>query len=287
MPVHADARPGATPGPPRRPAPTRRARNALLLAPLLAWIALAARPGHDFQDRCTTCHLSQPPPDAPRDAPLLLRDRIDTLCLSCHPEQKESSHPTAVSPTYPLPKDFPLNLAGELTCTTCHFPHALPDHPESRSNPFLLRRPEAGKPFCTECHAGGFPGIRQRHNQVLAAAHEPKPRFRPAGKGPLDPGSRECIGCHDESYAGGADMNPAGGIWLHASGVSHPIGVEYPTEFPRNRFYRPVEELDPRLRLVDGRIVGCATCHDKFSRHEYYLVMSNKGAKLCLSCHMM
>ncbi len=96
---------------------------------------------------CTTCHN----PHA-ADAPYFLRSGVVALCASCHEEvfsrphvvvsfSGNSGHPLQKSPN-------PLNPGTDLTCVSCHNPHA------GNSNFFLNGYDEA-KPrqqFCQSCH---------------------------------------------------------------------------------------------------------------------------------------
>ncbi len=240
---------------------------------------------HNFTGRCGTCHLNLD--ESVEDIPdrLLFTKDVNVLCRECHAEHDQNSHPTGTTPTMLVPADMPLNSSGEISCITCHFPHESYQNPASQKNLMLLRRRRPGKTFCMNCHPGGFESMRLSHESVLTLAHSRKRKYRSTGTEIIDKASQECISCHDDSFAFGADMSISTGEWLHDSGVRHPIGKAYPDTFPDNRYYRPIETLDPAIRLTENGKIGCATCHDKFSPHDKYLVMSNNRSRLCLSCH--
>jgi predicted CXXCH cytochrome family protein len=183
-----------------------------------------------------------------------------------------------------------------MDCTTCH----VPEHPDgvtgSPGGRFMLRGGVSGAAFCAQCHEpGGTSGSRFDHAGLLARAHlRSDPWGSPIGAEDtsstgwdsgvghigdphLDAESRNCLSCHDGS-------NPA----AKALGKSHPIGVPYEFvgfgERSRNRRMRPVQSLDPRIRLFDGR-VGCGSCHNPYSDQPNMLAVHNHRSALCKSCH--
>jgi hypothetical protein len=67
--------------------------------------------------------------------------------------------------------------------------------------------------------------------------------------------------------------------------MSHPISVDYEAAYlAKPRAYHPPESLDPAITLLNGKI-GCATCHNHYSKHKKHWGMDNFRSRLCLSCH--
>jgi hypothetical protein len=112
----------------------------------------------------------------------------------------------------------------------------------------------------------------------------------------LDPDSAKCVGCHQTF------IDPdSPGLVCHSEGCNHAIGIDYNDAVTRRPSLAPADRLDPRVRLVGGRI-GCTTCHVPFSLAEHQtlansradesapdpmLVLDNSGSALCLVCHRM
>lgn len=100
----------------------------------------------------------------------------------------------------------------------------------------------------------------------------------------VDPVSMECMSCHDRDVP--TDVSP----W---SRTNHPYGIDYEAyaTLPWNigRYADP-DDLDPSIRLPDGRIT-CVTCHEQKlpeeqgDEHGRRNVTEHRG-KLCLSCHL-
>ncbi len=72
--------------------------------------------------------------------------------------------------------------------------------------------------------------------------------------------------------------------------ASHPVGVRYGATKPRRgrgrAKLRAKSLLDKRNPRFDGK-VGCASCHNVYSRSKNLLVMENRRGRLCLACHDM
>ena len=168
-------------------------RCKVLLIALLCSVALflvrsavCVSDGHRFAGQCGRCHLNEP-----KDGlkPLFVKD-IDALCRECHPQQEEGlSHPSAIKPSFPLPRDMQLDWAGKMTCATCHNIHG--------KGKYLLASEKNGKAFCVSCHkqtllAKGKYG----HEAVSSRLHQPRYENTDLNQ-PLDGESQECLGCHD------------------------------------------------------------------------------------------
>lgn len=89
----------------------------------------------------------------------------------------------------------------------------------------------------------------------------------------LDPTSKNCITCHDGTYASSVSINA--GTWQHSGGMGtsrldnskHPIGIDYEVsrkKYGRKTDLRPINLVDKRLHLFDGKL-GCGTCHNPYS----------------------
>jgi len=83
---------------------------------------------------------------------------INALCYSCHDgtitdkgkdffDAKETTHPVGIKiPSYmTIPKDFPLDKKGRMTCGTCHNPH------NSDAESYLRVSNKKGR-LCISCH---------------------------------------------------------------------------------------------------------------------------------------
>jgi len=236
---------------------------------------------HQFEGRCLDCHIGLGNPN------LLHRDP-DLLCLECHDDQDERSHPSNFFLTQQVPERFPL-YQGKMTCVSCHFPHqsvVLANGEEKRypAGPFLLRFEQAGKMFCFQCHRTSFTSSKtDSHAIAYRRAHIEKQTGLMEA---LDDHSTECLSCHDGTLSTAAN-NGRGASWDHGQtiGVSHPIAVSYRDAYDRKPTkYRDPSLLDSRIKLFNGKL-GCESCHVPFGDEHDMLVMSNIRSRLCLACH--
>jgi predicted CXXCH cytochrome family protein len=164
-----------------------------------------------------------------------------------------------------IPKDMPLDVAGKMTCVTCHDIHRAYINPLTGQKTYFLRRDVIGKNFCLSCH-NTEEGIKQirltkagphvdpaalttSHRLVMDRGHG-FADFKVYGHGAnLDPLSLACLACHESASAKTALKK---GVWRHrASGIgfSHPIGVDYSVATMGKAGYVLEEKLDKRLRL--------------------------------------
>jgi predicted CXXCH cytochrome family protein len=189
-----------------------------------------------------------------------------------------------------VPADFPLSPAGEFTCSTCHDIHSSYFTPYGTPSRYL-RRYENGKKFCEACHA--LASIKTGHATSIGEAHFLSKYIQSNAAQKIDPQSKNCISCHDGSFASSVSIGP--GTWFHRrermphDAGSHPIGVDYErarTATGRRTPLRPIGAVDRRIRFFDGKI-GCGSCHDPYSAIEKRLVMSDVQSRLCFSCHML
>ncbi len=247
---------------------------------------------HDFHEtQCVVCHQGDP------SSALSLVGSSPTLaCNQCHGDILKSGfmHPYDVEPDkVDIPRDFPLSSTGLIVCTTCHDVHASNRNFQGEKT-FFLRRQLLGRQFCVTCHSGGTLGGRSSHETVLGEAHFQSEYIAISEGQELDQTSKNCISCHDGSYASSVSITT--GVWQHSSdyggnrlGAKHPIGIDYEEarlRAGRKTDLRPISMVDERLQFFDGKL-GCGTCHDPYSHLDNDLVMSNRRSVLCFACHML
>jgi hypothetical protein len=94
-----------------------------------------------------------------------------------------------------------------------------------------------------------------------------------------------CLECHGDGDEGDAASEgspaPNASHELGGLGKSHPVDVEYPSGDTR---YRPIEELDEKITLVDSRLT-CLTCHQ--ANEKRLLVLPTTAGRLCTACHLI
>lgn len=244
---------------------------------------------HDFAGKCLNCHLN-----APEDGsgPGIFLQDISSLCLDCHTETKDLSHPVDRRPSMKLPVNFPLDWKNEITCVTCHFAHI------DGYGEFHLRSRAGGAGFCVTCHSDYE---QDTHQSSLGSAHivgDSTRRYialeddRALDNLEMDDLSLRCLSCHDALFATDSEVETrqsALGFYHNENGIglSHPIGVSYMDAKRRYRgAYRNPENLPPQIRFFNG-MVGCGTCHNPYAKDKHaQLVIGNYGSRLCLACHV-
>lgn len=257
----------------------------MAIAALLILWAVQGKDPHNFEGTCSQCHVGL------KDPSILTKDP-DFLCLSCHPDNAKRSHPSDIIPARQLPQQYPL-YRGKMVCVTCHFPHGKygdettsSSGAEMQPGPYLLRAQEVGKVFCFTCHRGNFEDSSvDSHAIALKKAHTAPLAFD--SRKLIDDNSRECLSCHDGTISTSTHSQLGQVNWQHRQGIgmSHPISVDYEAAYlAKPRAYHPPESLDPNITLLNGKI-GCATCHNHYSKHKNHLVIDNFRSRLCLSCH--
>lgn len=109
---------------------------------------------------------------------------------------------------------------------------------------------------------------------------------------PLDPGSRNCLSCHDGAMARtfphrGDQKHPQ--VNMTAPEVSAPANYNmHLFNFPSSgkEISRPGPSSE--LLLTSNNQVGCITCHDPHSNEKgSFLRVSNQGSEICMECHQM
>ena len=244
----------------------------LLLCALGAAINLAGTQGHDFTDACTDCHTSSEGGEA---GPALLKkmSTVARRCSECHRLNPRTSHPVGMVVQAGVPEVFPLDESGRMTCLSCHWAHPSDEEGE----PEALLRTDATA-MCAGCHVQAFDVAEaDRHAMAFREAHT-KAEAGNRTIGGIHERSLVCLSCH-EDFTPTDSSSRDGKRWK-----SHPIGVSYPAGGGPRGDFRPRNALGTAVRLLDGK-VECESCHNLYSKIEPYLVMSNRGSRLCLSCH--
>lgn len=239
---------------------------------------------HDFTGRCLDCHLTEPEPGQRTHT---FRMDVTNMCVGCHDDIKNLSHPVDVTPRMDVPPNLPLDWKGQVTCVTCH-----PAHGNGHGD-FRLRSRATGPGFCLLCHSDIEEEI---HKVTISSAHVTAstgsfmlPHIQ---RNMLDDLSIKCLSCHDAVF--GTDSlvekkkDPLGGFFHNTMGIglSHPIGMNYiESRMKSPGAYRKVAELPEEIKLFGG-VVGCGSCHNPYSTKHDDLVMSNDGSRLCMACHV-
>lgn len=240
---------------------------------------------HNFEGKCLDCHLDVPKENEDTGyPPIFLRD-MTGMCAECHKDALKVSHPVDMLPTMNVPSGMPLDWRGAVTCITCHFAH------KDGFGATHIRVKASGAGLCVQCHGAVEASL---HSASMGTAHVASPVNAPLGAGglelTLDKLSINCLSCHDAVSTFDANVataaNPPGYYHNGSSlNLSHPIGGLY--SVAREKYgpsLRAADQLPPQIKLFGGR-VGCATCHDPYSKEHSRLVMSNKRSALCLACH--
>lgn len=135
-----------------------RAPGLLVAAVLLAAspaVAAPERNPHDFkQVDCTHCHVLVPGQGRVMQRNVFRKD-IDDLCQECHAASLEDNlnHRVGIRPSMKVPQDLHLNENGEISCVTCHDPHAEYVSSKTGNRTWFLRRQMQKRELCIACHA--------------------------------------------------------------------------------------------------------------------------------------
>ena len=130
-----------------------RAPAMFVAVVLLAASSAAAAPAtnpHDFEKvGCTHCHLAVPGQGRVLQGNLFRKD-IDDLCQECHAASLEDNinHRVGIRPSMKVPDDLHLNRNGEISCITCHDPHAEYVNAKTGNRTRFLRRQMLKRELC-------------------------------------------------------------------------------------------------------------------------------------------
>lgn len=250
-----------------------------IICSLCIILAVSSRKVHDFQGKCSMCHVNVPSQDA-KGQELIFVDEIDRQCSQCHTINERMSHPVKIKPQKEIPLAAHLDKNGAMTCTTCHDIHKEDKISDKTELSGLLWGHVRGRAFCSLCHNEEILGEKWGHQTAIPYAHPYGKLIETAGGSLLDEFSAECLSCHDGTISKEPQVQVKGGLWQHGIGMSHPIGVDY----PRSEDFAYPESLPKDVRLFNGKI-GCLSCHEIYTKEKNMLVMDNRGSRLCLTCH--
>lgn len=103
---------------------------------------------HPLNSECAGCHTAGR--DTRPSTAAMLVNTQERLCVRCHANSMDKSHPSGF-----VPKDkksisvrYPLDWRGYVTCSTCHEVHS--------DIPGRLRGNVRGRDMCLSCHSQGF-----------------------------------------------------------------------------------------------------------------------------------
>ena len=208
-------------------------QKTFLIALVSVLIAAAAycigKIPHDFSDsECEICHVQ-----GKKGRENGKYSSMTNSCLTCHTTLYDDGymHPVDIkAKKVQVPADFPLSPQGKVTCNTCHDVHASYETPFGTKSNFL-RRYETGKAFCDICHLNSR-ALASGHNMVFQSAHMNAEYTVTDPTSTIDPMSRNCISCHDGSFASYVEVKA--GEYKHSQdflkfdqGGKHPIGMHY------------------------------------------------------------
>jgi len=188
-------------------------------------------------------------------------------------------HPVNLKPSkaVKVPKTFPLNHRGEISCETCHGIEEIEDIPfeevDTKAEAFLREGPYAEpEKFCYRCHEEKAYRRRNVHDLLDARGKYEKKACEYCHEKALDPEkdyTREqlrlrlppqtlCLGCHLKTP--------------HLNALDH---LTKPDKDMRRRMRDAERKLGIILPLDDAGRIMCATCH---APHERGLIPANKPA---------
>ena len=242
---------------------------AAVLAPLAA-AAESGRPVEHSGLACESCHL-----DGERATPETARRLVATqvrLCGRCHEPAVTYGHPAGFTPARHLPRSYPLDWKGQMTCSTCHEMHG--DEPD------LLRRGAGRGDLCAACHAQvQFASTGGGGALPLLGGH--LERAEPPGGAEIDGFSARCVQCHVEEFSLPGHERVAFTAWNGTGMANHPIGSPY-THGDSGRDLRAPALLPAGIDLPEGR-VSCVSCHQGYALDHGAPVQVS--GNLCTTCH--
>lgn len=234
--------------------------------------AFKPRDFHPQNTDCRACHLAG---EVTKQNAHQLVNSQEKLCVSCHPNALQVSHPSGFLPTRKLPEAYPLDWKGDVTCSTCHEIHG--------SEHGLLRGKQAGREFCISCHDESFfSSMADKGASIQLTGHIAAAIFPENLE--LDPFSMQCLSCHAENTEVPVSRVDERGIVRHGGGSgNHPIGMIY-GQSRGVGLYRKVSDLPPGILLPEGKM-ACVSCHVGYSKKHGELVLTTDKSALCMGCH--
>jgi len=271
----------------------RTALAFVLLPILLATAGVAGNDNpHDFQPvGCTHCHILVPG-SSKTVQKRVFRKSIDSLCQECHEAALEDNlnHRVGIRPSMKVPEDLHLSPTGELSCITCHNPHADYINPKTGNRTYFLRRGMLKRELCLACHSaenyirpsGTFDLLAPTNNSILSSL--PAPLIGRVSNPKVKEVSLEI---NDSRFVLNVRKGVFSTILPLQEGINM-IRLSARDVLPMsiNLFYNPdiPEEMDYRIYRSHGIVTknDCAFCHE--SAPQAYRI-DNDNSKLCSKCH--
>jgi predicted CXXCH cytochrome family protein len=272
-----------------------RAPGILAAAVLLAAAPAAGAPErnpHDFERiGCTHCHVLVPGQGRPLQG-TVFRKNIDDLCQECHAAALEDNiiHRVGIRPSMKVPEDLPLNDKGELSCITCHDPHAEFVNSAGGNRTRFLRRQMLKRELCLACHATDSFQEPKTTITLLAPANNavvdqlPVPMIGRVSDARLAEvtaeinGSRLVLSVHNSVFSTMLVLRDGiNTIRITGTGVvPEVLNILYSPALPR--------EMPYRLYRAHGILArkNCLACHEEGARS---YAISIPDAELCARCH--
>jgi len=272
-----------------------RAPALLAAAVLLATAPAAGAPGrnpHDFERiGCTHCHILVPGQGRPLQG-TVFRKNIDDLCQECHAAALEDNlnHRVGIRPSMKVPEDLRLNERGELSCITCHDPHADYLGGTSGNRTWFLRRKMLKRELCLACHAEENFQEPRTTITLLAPANNavvdrlPVPLIGRVSEARLAEvtaeinGSRLVLSVHNRVFSTMLVLREGiNTIRIAGTGaVPEVLNILYSPALPREMTYRLYRSHGILARK------NCLTCHEEGARS--YAIPA-RDSELCAKCH--
>jgi len=238
------------------------------------------------------------------------------MCLSCHDGSvmdsrdkicNDPGHKTGVVPSarVTIPRHFPLDARGAMTCGTCHTPHAVAPKKGSLVTSFL-RGTNANSSFCRECHQNNTGGAEQGNHPLDVSAKAGADIITRAGGrfGTEQPHQIICETCHIAH--GGVNSsflvmpvesteakwilcevchtkNPGKGADAGGKRYSHPLDKKPGTSVQIPQTWSSGEKV---VLGQSGELV-CRTCHKPHQAGDKKFLLADQaqGSGLCMQCH--
>ena len=247
---------------------------------------------HDFQlVGCSHCHLLVPGSSQTVEK-RVFRKSIDSLCQECHQATLEDNlnHRVGIRPSMRVPEDLHLSTNGELSCITCHNPHAEYRNAKTKARSYFLRRGMLKRELCLACHGTESFRAPSTEFEILAPANNAIVSMLPV---PLigkvsNPAVKEVsISINGSSFRLRVDKGAFSTIMTLNEGINI-VRLSAPDALPFtvNLFYNPElpKEMSYRLYRSHGILNknDCTFCHDKASKS--YRIDDNNSI-LCGKCH--
>ena len=200
-------------------------------------------------------------------------DPRSRACRACHGDMKvRSASATAMG--------FHGSDRGD--CAGCHSFHQAGQLKSVVGEVSLgpgLRQVVAG--HCASCHVKGA------RLTAMTGAHRTAAGLYHKGAAALvdQSPSEGCLNCHSDRSATDWQQQTAEDRLAFSEHATHPIGVEVVAGSGQDEG-RIREDIDPRLRLFNGRI-ECQTCHVLTASTPDLLVEFTPAGGLCQGCHQL